>query len=136
MTLLSKEQILSARSLPTEDVDVPEWGGTVRVRAMTGAERDEWEASLVQVNGSGARQMRLDNVRARLVALTVVGEDGERLFTSKDVAELGKQSASALDRVFDVSRRLSRLSEQDVEELTEGFGDGPSEASTSDSPGT
>ena len=37
----------------------------------------------------------------------------------------------ALDRVFDVARRLSGLSDDDVEELAEGFGNAPSEDSTS-----
>ena len=40
MTLLSKSAILCANDLQTEDVDVPEWGGTVRVRSFTGRERD------------------------------------------------------------------------------------------------
>ena len=38
--LLSKEQILAAEDLPHKDVPVPEWKGTVRVRALTGFERD------------------------------------------------------------------------------------------------
>ena len=32
MTLLSKTAILAAQHLQTEDVEVPEWGGAVRVR--------------------------------------------------------------------------------------------------------
>jgi hypothetical protein len=35
MTLLSKSAILCANDLQTEDVDVPEWGGAVRVRSFT-----------------------------------------------------------------------------------------------------
>jgi hypothetical protein len=34
MTLLSKTAILCANDLQTEDVDVPEWGGAVRVRSF------------------------------------------------------------------------------------------------------
>ena len=29
MALLGRDQILTAQDLPTVDVDVPEWGGTV-----------------------------------------------------------------------------------------------------------
>ena len=32
MNLLSKTAILAAQDLQTEDVEVPEWGGAVRVR--------------------------------------------------------------------------------------------------------
>ena len=41
MSLLSAAEILAADDLPTEDVEVSEWNGTVRVRALTGAERDK-----------------------------------------------------------------------------------------------
>ena len=131
MTLLTRDAILGAHDLPTEDLDVPEWGGTVRVRALTGAERDSFESSLVQVRNDGSKQFRLENVRARLVALTVVDENSERLFSDADVKALGAKSAAALERVWEAARRLSGLSDEDVEELAEGLDDGPSAASTS-----
>ncbi len=34
MTLISKTAILAAQDLQTEDVEVPEWGGAVRVRVV------------------------------------------------------------------------------------------------------
>ena len=36
--MLTKEAILAADDLPREKVDVPEWGGEVYVRALTGAQ--------------------------------------------------------------------------------------------------
>lgn len=130
--LLTKDQILEADDLRTEDVEVPEWGGTVRVRSLVGSERDAFEASLIVVRGNGKREVRLANMRARLVALTVIGEDGVRVFDETDVKRLGEKSAAALDRVFDAARKLSKMSEKDVEELAEGFVTAPNGASTSD----
>ena len=43
-----KEQILKADDLPKEKVNVPEWNVDVYVRALTAAERDGYEASLIQ----------------------------------------------------------------------------------------
>ena len=57
------------------------------------------------------------NLRAKLVARSVVGDDGEPVFTQQDVAALGELSAAALDRVFEVASRLSGLSEADLEEM-------------------
>lgn len=130
MGLLSREQILQAEDLVYEDVEVPEWGGTVRVRGLTGAERDQFEASIVSLNG---RQSKVDtrNVRAKLAALTIIDEDGKRLFTDQDVRQLGLKSAAALDRVFDVAQRLSGLSDQDIEELAENLTGGQSDGFTS-----
>lgn len=131
--LLSREQILGAQDRKTEDVEVPEWGGTVRVRSLSGSERDAYEAGIVQLRGDGSRKFTLQNARARLVSLSLCDENGERMFTDADIIKLGDKSALALERVFDAARRLSGLSDEDVEELVEGFDDAPSERSTSDS---
>ena len=48
MTYLSRDTILQREDIKTEDVEVPEWGGTVRVRGMSGVERDAFEAGLIQ----------------------------------------------------------------------------------------
>ena len=117
MGLLTRDAILQAKDLPSEDVEVKDWGGTVRVRALTGAERDAFEQSIVEQRGKNTR-MNLQNMRAKLVALTVVDEDGNRLFTDADAAALGKKSAAALTKVFEVAQRLSGLRAEDVEELS------------------
>lgn len=132
MSLLTKDAILAADDRRTEDVPVPEWGGSVRVRALSGKERDAYESAIVQVSGNGDRKVTMENIRARLVSLTVVGEDGERLFSDADISALGDKSAAALERVFDAARKLSGLTEDDVEELAEGFDSAPSEPATSD----
>ncbi len=119
MKTLTRDEILGADDLKTESVKVPEWGGTVLVRELTGAERDAWEASVVKTNGT---KVTIDsqNMRAKLAALCIVDGDGKRVFTEKDVVKLGAKSAVALDRVTDVARRLSRIGEDELEDLGKG----------------
>lgn len=131
MTLLTRDDILSVDDKVFEDIEVPEWGGTVRVRGMSGQQRDDYEASIIQQNGND-RKVNLSNARAKLVARCLVDEGGALLFTSDDVRALGRKSARALERVFDKARELSGMSEQDVENLAENFGDDPSGEGTSD----
>ncbi|WP_461369485.1 hypothetical protein [Candidatus Darwinibacter acetoxidans] len=128
LKILTRDAILQAEDLPRELVEVPEWGGCVYVRALTGAERDAFEASVVEQRGKSTK-MNLRNIRAKLVALTAVDEEGKRLFTDDDAALLGKKSAAALDRVFDVAQRLSGLKDEDVEELAKNSEDDLSEDS-------
>lgn len=128
--LLTKDAILAANDLITEDVDVPEWGGTVRVRAISGTERDTFEQTIVTRRGKNV-QTNLANIRAKMVALCVVDEAGQRLFNDSDVAALGKKSAAALDRVFTVAQRLAGLTDEDVDELAENLESGQNAASTS-----
>ena len=130
MTLLSKTAILTAIDLQTEDVEVPEWGGAVRVRSFTGRERDAFEASMVRGEGRD-RKVDLTNMRARLVGLTVIDETGQRLFTDDEVDLLGAKSGAALDRVFAVAQKLNGLSGADVDELSKNSSGVPSAVSTS-----
>jgi len=113
--LLTREAILKADDLPTELLDVPEWGGQVRIRTMSGSERDAFEASLLAGGKNAAKNMR--DLRARFASLTIVDDDGKRLFTEKDVHALGRKSAAALDRVLSAGQRLNGLTADDVEEL-------------------
>lgn len=114
--LLNREQILGHNDLPTETVEVPEWGGSVIVKALNGAQRDSYEQSLI--TGSGKNQkMNLINARARLVALSVVDSEGNPLFTSKDVVALSNKSAAALDRIFAAAQKLSGLTKEDMDEM-------------------
>lgn len=116
MALLTKDQILAAKDLDSEDVEVPEWGGTVRVQGLAGEDRDLFETSIVQRNGKKV-ETNWKNIRARLVSLSVVDEEGKRIFTEVDVNALGRKSAAALTRVFEVAQRLSGLQAEDVDEL-------------------
>ena len=131
--LLSRDDILAADDRPIERVPVPEWGGDVCVRSLSGAERDRWEQRFLK-NAPRARPVKgnpYDNIRASLCALAICDESGKRLFTSeKDVEALGKKSAAALNRVFDVARRLNGLSDDDVEELAKNSRPGRSGGST------
>lgn len=113
---LNRDEILKLNDLPVEEVYVPEWDAWVRVRGLTGAERDRFEQSIVEQRGKATR-MNLRNIRAKLVALTVVDEQGNRVFSDEDAEALGRKSASALNRVFEVAQRLSGLRQEDVEEL-------------------
>lgn len=115
--LLTRDDILAAKDLKHEDVEVPEWGGTVRVRGLKGVERDEFESSIVVANDDGTTRVESKAMRARLVSLTVVGETDVRLFTSEDVVALGQKSAAALERVFDVAMKLAGMSKDEVEKM-------------------
>lgn len=129
--LLSRDQIRTANDIAYEIVDCPEWGGAVRLRGLTGRERDEFEAGSISGRGRDVK-MNLANMRARLVVVAAVDSEGRQLFSPEDVSWLGRKSAIALERCFQVARRLSGLTDGDVQELAENFSDDPSGPSTSD----
>lgn len=103
--MLTKDQILAALDLKTEAVEVPEWGGPVNIRSMTGLERDSFTSALRDDKGV----VSMDNYRAKLLVVCIVGEDGKALFTPDDLTALGGKSSAAIDRVFVVAERLNYM---------------------------
>ncbi len=133
MTLLTRDQILAAKDLPHEDVPVPEWGGTVRLRGLTGDERDAYELSIIAGQEAVSKGKLTDaHIRSSLVALSIIDENGKRVFAESDIAALGAKSVAALDRCYAAAQRLSRLSKKDIEELKGNSGAAPSGGSISD----
>lgn len=129
MTLLTKSAILDAQDLKHEDVEVPAWGGTVRIRAMTGMERDQFRASIASEEG-----VPVGKFSAALLAATCIDENGDRLFTMEDMEALQAKSAEALDVPADVAARLNGLGVQAVEDAVKNLLSGQSDDSGSDLP--
>lgn len=132
---LSRDDILLADDIAYETVDVPEWGGPVRVKSLSGTERDEFEASVTQMHTVRGRQEQtvvLRNVRAKLAVRCIVDADGERMFHDSDIGMLGKKSAGALDRVVEACQRLSGLTDEDVQDLAANLEAGQNVPSGSD----
>ncbi len=115
--LLTRQQILEADDLPFEIVEIKEWGGKIKIRTMNGTERDAFEASLLGSGGKKEKQKMMLDIRAKFASLVIVDDDGERLFSERDIKALGKKSASALDRVLTIGQKLNGLSSDDVEDL-------------------
>lgn len=113
-----REKILAADDLKWEDVPVPEWDATVRVRVLTSGERDRWEALAYLDKDGGKTAVAPEDIRAKLIVFACVDpETNERLFTEEDIAALSKKSGVAMNRLWPVASRLSRILASDVEEL-------------------
>jgi len=95
-----------------EEVNVPEWGGSVFVRVLSGTERDAYEADIF-----ANKENRLENMRAKLVVRTVCDENGSLLLKPDDVARIGADSWVALDRIMKVAQRINRLTDSALEEI-------------------
>lgn len=119
MGCLSKDKILAACDTPLEKVLVPEWAdgdkdAYVMVKGMTGRERDQWEFSIfTDPSSSNARDFT--DYRAKVCLRCMCDDDGNRLFSDKDVEQLSNKNGAALDRVFQVARRLSGLGANQLE---------------------
>ena len=118
MKSLTIEDILAPRPWPTEVVAIPEWGGSVTVRALSGTELDEFNTSIVRTKGNNVEVNRR-NYRAKLVARCLVNGDGKTpLFKDESqIIALGMQPVKILDRLLEVINRLNGTSDEEQEEL-------------------
>lgn len=120
--MLTRDQILKFEDRKLQKVDVPQWGDFVYIRSLTGSERDEFEeANLVRTRdrkrGTMSYDVRLQNAKVRLIAMTACDEQGNRIFNDEDVEALGKKNSAAISLLYNVSASLSGITDEDVEEL-------------------
>ena len=123
-----RDRILAADDMPFEDVEVPEWGETVRVRGLSSRERDTFEDEVLDDEGVAD----VENIRARLLVRTCLDpETGKRVFTNKDADALGDKSAQPMQRLWNVAKELSALTKADVDELVKNSKSAPTDSSDS-----
>lgn len=129
---LTKAAILACQDTKIEKVHVEAWGGDVYVRSLTGTERDKFESSnVIKDRKSQTYDVRIENLRARLVVLSVCDEGGNRLFTDADAITLGAKNAAVIAQLYDVAARLSGISKDDIAEIVKNSDAGVSDGSTS-----
>lgn len=115
--ILTRDQILKSDDLKVELVNVPEWGGTVRIRELRAWEREQFEKRIAATGGTGAGQIAktLGDLRATLVGSCLVDEDNQRLFAENDIKALNEKSSSVIIRLFGICSRLSGISQEVVD---------------------
>lgn len=137
MALLGREQINAAVDRKWEDVPVPEWTpegspevGTVRLMELSSADRGYIEAGSVVANGQSPT-MKVDSLktyREKLVAFAMVDENFKRIYSNKEMGELGVKSGAVIERLAAKVQELSGIGRFAVKDA-----EGNSEAVQSDS---
>jgi hypothetical protein len=108
MAILSIEQILAADDIPSEVVQVPEWGGEVKVRGLSRAAFDAiTKAAEVIIPATGPGQQpttgRDDDKFAEHLFLACVIEPK---FSEEHLELLKDKSVAALNRVYEAIGRV------------------------------
>jgi hypothetical protein len=123
MAVLSRDAIKKAQDWKLEKAEVPEWGGDVYLKTLSGTERDLFE--------DGYADQKMKNFRARFLSLSLCDENGERLYGDDEASELGMKSSVVLNRLFDKAWALNAFRTEDVDALGNDSPSVPSDDSTS-----
>ena len=128
MKILSKQEILDSEDMKNTLLEVPEWGGSVYIKAFTIRQKEIFERGVTDKKGNRKNV----NVAALLCQMTIVDEEGNLLFSDDDISDLKRKSAMAMTRVFDEAARLNGFTKEDVEELEKNSETVQSDNSASD----
>jgi len=121
---LGKAAILAARDTKLSNaISVPEWGGEVYIKTLSGTERDAFEDAYAE--------NKMQAFRCRFLVLTLSDDKGQRLFEDADVTELGKKSSVVINRLFEAAWKHNAFTNEAVESLGEGSPEGQSGGSIS-----
>jgi hypothetical protein len=108
--MLDKITILSINDIATEIVDVPEWGGQVTIRALSAKNREIMRESVTGEDG----EVDITALKVKLIIMSAIDKDGNRLFEQNDFNGLSNKCATAIERLFVVAQRLSKLTNKDL----------------------
>ena len=121
---LSKAKILAAKDVKLSDpVAVPEWGGDVYIKTLSGTERDAFEEAYAE--------QKMKAFRVRFLVLTLADESGERLFAEGDIPALSDKSSIVINRLFEKAWSHNAFTNEAVEALGNGLPTDQSGSSTS-----
>ena len=88
---LTAESILKDEDFSYAELEIPEWGGSVRLRSLSGGQRS--------IINQRVQARDLENLEEMLTVMGCVDEDGNRIFTNKDIDALKKKSNAPITRI-------------------------------------
>ena len=111
---LTRDKISKANDLKPIKIDVPAWGGSVYVRALSATERLEFEEI--------AQKLALDDSKAtKTMALylchVLSDSKGVRLFSDADVDIINGKNASIVLDLFNRASDHNSLTHEDIKDL-------------------
>ena len=106
--LLNKAQIFACEDTVTKIVAMPEWGGDVKIRAMTIGDQIEFE----RLN---KKSKDPSSIVCNTLLFCCIDEAGNRLFNEDDIKVLEKKSFRAVEKLFRACLDLNSLNADSLE---------------------
>ena len=102
--LTSAEAILQAEDFVYDEVDCPEWDGTVRIRSLSGGQR----VVLRKAVDSGR-----NDIDEMLCVMAIVDEDGNRVLHQNQIGDLGRKNTAVITRIANRVLEISGMKDRE-----------------------
>tara|TARA_R110002012_G_scaffold120651_1_gene270058 strand:+ start:13669 stop:14010 length:342 start_codon:yes stop_codon:yes gene_type:complete len=109
MAFLTLDEIKSVDDIKTQTVQVPEWGGELLVKSMSGRLRSNLEQKVSSNAPHG-------DVKMMIVTACCVKDDGTPMFSTSDKKWLAEKAAAPLETIFEAACKMSGIGIDAAEE--------------------
>jgi|TARA_R110000824_G_scaffold48699_1_gene137274 hypothetical protein len=101
------------------DLELADAGITVRIQSLSEKEKSSYETRLIAKSGRGILRDRLQDATRRLIALCLVDDKNERIFTDSDVSQIGEMDSFVSSRIYDAAQEHCGFNKGDIQETVE-----------------
>ena len=109
MAFLTLDQIKTADDIKQNIVEIPEWGGDVKIKCMSGRLRNNLEQKVASNAPHG-------DIKMLVITSCCLGEDGNPLFTPADKKWLVEKASSPIETLFVEICKISGMGKEAFEE--------------------
>lgn len=107
---LNKHQIFACNDLKESYVDMPEWGGKIKIKALSVQEQLDYDAFL-------ASKPKEVEMALHLIIIACIDENGNKLFDENDLPLLKKKNSANLFKIVSEILKLNKQDANDVDDL-------------------
>jgi len=135
MALLTRNQILEAKDIKTKDIEVKEWGGTIRIKQLSAKEYNDITMNMVYIRKMAAKQLSrkngdenleeainesaIKNQKILLIIKSVVDENMKPVFTEADMELLYQKNTNVIDKIIAEIEEFNSVSTEDAKKNLE-----------------
>ncbi len=113
MPVLTKDQIANVDDRDILTVEVKEWGGSVGIKVVSGADRDAYLSKI-----QGKKEWEISELQAFLLSKCLCDDSGNRLFTDsqEDLTLLKSKSGVVMMSLWEAAMEHNGMTEKEVQE--------------------
>lgn len=118
--VVSKDAFIKNDDAEYSDVDIPAWGGKVRLKSMTGTQRDKYYADVFD-DGEVKGELGLTHMQTYILALSLCDENGNLWFQNPEegIEILKHKNAASLEKAYRAAMKLNGIDVEAIERAQE-----------------
>lgn len=131
MALLNRNQILEVNDIQTKDIEVKEWGGTIRIKQLSAKEYNDIFMNMINIRKMAAKQLSakknadenledainelaIKNQKILIIIKSVVDENMNPVFTEADMELLYQKNTNVINKIIAEIEEFNSVSTEDV----------------------